>query len=96
MSQAATYIPGPAAGTHWHGAGLGFWVLVAALVMVGAGGMLATALLDGSGEVGGPPRLAPAPSALPAAAATGSTSVPDARAVFAGREVEIEEPAPTF
>jgi len=42
------------------------------------------------------PVLPPAPSAMPAVTTSVDTSVPDTSAVFSGREVEIEEPAPTF
>lgn len=72
-------------------------MLPAAVVLLAACGLLATTMLDDSADVTAAPRLAPAPTAMPAvAAATGSSTVPDASTVFSGHELEIDEPAPTF
>ncbi len=71
-------------------------ILPAAVVLLATCGLLATTMLDDSADVTAAPRLALAPTAMPAVAATGSSTVPDASTVFSGREVEIDEPAPTF
>jgi hypothetical protein len=96
MSQAMTYVSVPAAGTAAPSFSPGLRVLLAALVLSAAGGLLATTLVDQAGHPEEAPRLPPVPVASPAVTATGSTTVPDASAVFAGRLFEIEEPAPTF
>jgi hypothetical protein len=96
MSQATTFVSSATSSTPPRGVGSMFRILPAAVVLLAACGMVATAMLDDSADVAAAPRLAPAPTAMPAVAATGGTTVPDASAVFSGREVEIEEPAPTF
>lgn len=67
-----------------------------AVVVLAAGGLLATAAFDRMADVTAAPRLVPTPSAAPVVATARDPSVPDASTVFSGREVEIEEPAPTF
>jgi hypothetical protein len=96
MSQATFPVPGATALIPARGFGAVTRTLLIAAVLSAAGGLLATAMSDRSVDITEAPRQAPAPSAVPAPAATGDTSVPDASAVFTGREVEIEEPAPTF
>ena len=96
MSQATFPAPGTTARIPAHGFGAVTRTLLIAAVLSAAGGLLATTMSGRSANISDAPRLAPAPSAVPAPAATGNTSVPDASAVFTGREVEIEEPAPTF
>lgn len=71
-------------------------ILPAAVVILAACGMLATAAFDRSADVTEAPRLMPAPSAAPVAMAAGDASVPDASTVFNGREIEVQEPIPTF
>lgn len=71
-------------------------ILIIAATLATAGSLLATTMSDRAGDTAEAPRLAPAPSALPVAATAGSTTVPDADTVFRGREVAIEDPAPTF
>jgi hypothetical protein len=96
MSHATFPAPGASARIPAHGFGTVTRTLLIAAVLSAAGGLLATTMSDRSADITEAPRLAPAPSAVPAPAATGNTSVPEASAVFAGRDVEIEEPAPTF
>jgi hypothetical protein len=79
-------------------------ILLGAVAISAVAGVAAVTLLDGLVHPNEVPRLAPAPSTqgslagAPAAVAAtaGHTTVPDAAAVFAGREVTVEEPAPTF
>jgi peptidoglycan/LPS O-acetylase OafA/YrhL len=71
-------------------------ILPAAVAILAACGMLATAAFDRSADVTEAPRLIPAPSAAPVAVAAGDTSVPDASTVFSSRQLEVEEPMPTF
>jgi hypothetical protein len=96
MSQATAFDSTPTLSTTSRGAGSVFRILPAAVVLLAACGLVATTMLDDSADVTKAPRLAPVPTAMPTVAATGSTTVPDASTVFSGREVEIEEPAPTF
>ncbi|MDZ7589309.1 MAG: hypothetical protein U5L05_01180 [Rubrivivax sp.] len=78
------------------GSGIVMRILPAAIALLAACGMLATAAFDRYADVAEAPRLLPAPPAAPVAVATGDPSLPDASVVFAGREIEVEEPAPTF
>ncbi len=96
MSQAT--FPAPSAAARNPGRGIGplARALLIAAVLSASGGLLAISMTDRSADTAEAPRLSPAPSALPAASATGNTSVPDASSVFGGREFAIEEPAPTF
>jgi hypothetical protein len=77
-------------------------ILLGAVAISAVAGVAAVTLLDGLVGANEVPRLAPAPSGslagAPAAlaATAGHTTVPDAATVFAGREVTVEEPAPTF
>ena len=70
--------------------------LLVVVVLCVAGSLLATAMSDRTADSANVPRLAPPSPSQPAVAATGSTTVPDASAVFSGREIGIEAPAPTF
>jgi hypothetical protein len=96
MSQATLPVPATTA----HRPPGGYSPLTRTLLIVAAlsaaGGLLATTMSDRTAATTEAPRQAPASSELPAWPATGSTTVPDASAVFRGREVDIEEPAPTF
>jgi len=96
MSRASTFDSVLTSTKTSRGIGSVIRMLPAAAVLLGACGLVATTMLDGNADVTAAPRLAPAPNAMPTVAAAGSTTVPDASAVFSGREVEIEEPAPTF
>ena len=96
MSNANTLDAKPTSTNTSRGSGIVIRMLPAAIVLLAACGLVATAMLDGSADVASAPRLIPTPNAAPAVAATGSTTVPDASTVFAGREIEVEEPAPTF
>lgn len=94
MSQATTFDSTPTLGTTSRGVGSVLRILPAAVVLVAACGLLATAAFDRSADVTEARRLIPEPSV--AAATAGDPSVPDASTVFGSREVEIEEPVPTF
>jgi hypothetical protein len=75
-------------------------LLVAAALSAGAGVAAVTLLgrLVGAGAAPQPVPAPPAQAAIPLVptAAAGDTTVPDAASVFAGRELALEEPAPTF
>jgi hypothetical protein len=81
-----------------HSSRLGSWLrhLPMAVAVLGAGGLLATAAIDRGADITAAPPPVPTSSAAPGVATVGDVSVPDASTVFSGREVEIEEPAPTF
>jgi len=96
MSQATLSIPGTTTGNASQPLPSVVGILIIAATLATAGSLLATTMSDRTGDTAQPQRLAPAPSALPVAATAGSTTVPDADTVFRGREVAIEDPAPTF
>lgn len=96
MTQATALDATRASSTTPHGTGSLLRILPAAVVILAACGLLATAALDRSADVTEAPRLMPAPSAAPVAVAAGDASLPDASTVFNGREVEVEAPMPTF
>ena len=96
MPQATAFDTTRTLSTTSHGGSSVLRILPAAVVILAACGMLATAAFDRSADVTAAPRLIPAPSAAPAAVAAGDPSVPDASTVFNSREVEVEEPMPTF
>lgn len=96
MSQTTTLIPGHTDGTAARGTGSRIRLLLGVAVLSAAVGSLATTLLDRIAGATAAPKLAPVASSLPVVAARGDTTVPDASAVFAGREVVPEEPAPSF
>lgn len=96
MSQATAFDTTRTLSTTPRGGSSVLRILPAAVVVLAACGMLATAAFDRSADLTEAPRLIPAPSAAPAAVAARDTSVPDASTVFNGREVEVEEPIPTF
>jgi hypothetical protein len=74
-------------------------ILLGAVAISAVAGVAAVTVLErleGANEV---PRLPPAPSWAPlppAATAPGDTTVPDASIVLAGRDLAVEEPAPSF
>lgn len=96
MTQATAFDATRTSSTSPKGAGSVLRILPAAVVILAACGMLATATLDRSADVTEAPRLMPAPSAAPVTVAAGDASIPDASTVFNGREIEVEAPMPTF
>jgi hypothetical protein len=95
MSQSITRFTG-----HTGTAALGSSPLIRLLLVVAvlsaAVGSVATAALDRVLAATAAPQQAPVASWRAPVAVRGDTSVPEASAVFAGREVVPEEPAPTF
>lgn len=70
--------------------------LLLAAALLATAGALATAVLDILADASAPRHLAPVAAQVPVAAGGGDPSLPDARSVFLGREVAIEEPVATF
>ena len=95
MSQTITHFTG-----HTGAAALGSSALIRPLLVVAvlsaAVGSVATAALDRVLAAAAAPPQAPVASWRPAVVVRGDTTVPEASAVFTGREVVPEEPAPTF
>ena len=92
MSHAITHLrsPGPRARTV-----LGFLFVAAALFAIV--GLSTTTLLDQGRAAADVPGTATEERVAPAREAPSpGTGVPDASSVFAGREMPVEEPAPTF
>jgi hypothetical protein len=97
MSQTTTLTPGHGSASAARGTGSLIRLLLAVAVSSAAVGAVATTLLERIVDAAAVPRLAPVPSALPAPAWRGDTTVPDASAVFAGRGATApEDAAPTF
>lgn len=88
------WMPGPWGRTP----GIGAWVrrLPAASFFLAVCGLAAFTMLDVIGELNAAPPSTVAPTAVPVSIPTGDTSVPDASAVFAGRQYGIEAPTATF
>ena len=95
MPQANAFDATPTVNTIPRGVGSVLRILPAAVVILAACGLLATAAFDRSAATEAP-RPIPAQSAPAVAVAAGDTSVPDASTVFSSHEFEIEVPIPTF
>ncbi len=96
MTQSITLGSGPTPSSTSRAFGSMLGKLLAAGVLLATCGLAAWAMLDGSSDALPAQPPASALPVMPLLSHTGATSVPDASAVFAGREIEIEEPAPTF
>ena len=93
MSHTTTLVRGHTGDTATRGMGYRIHLLLGVAVLSAAVGALATTLLDRMAGATAAPQPAPLASSQPVVAVRGDTTVPEASAVFDGREVAPEEAA---
>lgn len=96
MQQATAFDAVPNSNTPPRAIGVALRYLPTVVVILAACGLLATMSFDRPADAADVPRLVPAPSAAPISIPSRDPSLLDTSSVFSGREVEIEEPIPTF